>query len=67
MTTALKNTLSKINKLTSVEQNAIASLLNEELKWQQSFYKTQDALSLLANEAITEYRSGKTQKMDLGK
>jgi hypothetical protein len=65
MTTALKNILSKIDRLSPSEQDAIAGLLKQELKWQKSYDKSQDALSTLASEAIAEYRKGKVQPLKL--
>ncbi len=65
MTTALKKVSSKINSLPVKEQNAIAGLLSEELAWQKSYAKSQKGLSLLAAEALEEYRNGKTKPMDL--
>ena len=65
MTTALKNIFSKINILPAKEQNALASLLSEELTWQKSYAKSQKQLSSLAAKAIEEYRSGKTKSMNL--
>jgi hypothetical protein len=65
MTTALKNIFSKINTLPAEEQNAIASLLKEELAWQKSYEKSQKKLSSLAAEALGEYRKGKTQPLNL--
>ena len=60
MTTALKKIISKLNKMPVAEQNAIASLLNEELAWKRSFEGSQNELSSLAAEAIIEYKKGKT-------
>ena len=65
MTTALKNIFSKINSLSSKEQNVIASLLSEELAWQKSYAKSQQQLSSLAAEALSEYKKGKTKPLDL--
>jgi len=65
MTTALKNILSKIDALSVREQNAIASLLKQELEWQKSYDKSQQQLSSLASEALSEYRKSKTQPMKL--
>lgn len=65
MTTALKNIIEKINKMPVAEQNAIASLLNEELNWKKSFEYSQDKLQSLAAEALPEYKKGKTKPLDL--
>ena len=65
MTTALKNIISKINKMPVAEQNAIAALLNEELNWKKSFESSEDGLLNLAEEAIVEYKKGKTRPLKL--
>ena len=65
MTTSLRTVVSKIGKLPSVEQNAIAELLQKELKWNKLFLNSQEELSLLAQEAIVEYKKGKTKPLDL--
>ena len=65
MTTALKNIVSKINGLSFREQNAIANLLSEELAWRKSYAHSQQQLSSLASEALSEYRRGKTKPLDL--
>ncbi len=65
MTTALKSMFRKIDLLSDEEQNSIAKLLSDELKWKKSFDKTQHALTILAEEAIVEYHAKKTQQMKL--
>jgi len=65
MTIALKNILSKIDHLSVKEQNAIASMLKEELEWQKSYAKSQKTLSTLAFEALSEYHKGKTLPLKL--
>ncbi len=65
MTTALKKVFSKLDKMPLAQQNAIASLLNEELAWQKSFDTSQDEVLTLAAEAIAEYKKGKTKALNL--
>ena len=65
MTTSLRTVINKVGKLSTSEQNAIAELLNEELKWNKSFYTSQEELSLLAQEAIVEYKKGKTKPLNI--
>jgi hypothetical protein len=65
MTTALKNILARINKMPAAEQNAIAELLGEEIAWQKSFKGSQKELDWLAEEAIAEYKKGKTKPLKL--
>jgi hypothetical protein len=65
MTTALKNIIARLDKMPVSEQNAIASLLKEELAWQKSFDNSQNELLSLASEALMEYKKGKTQPLKL--
>lgn len=65
MTIALKNIIAKISQMPIAEQNAIASLLNDELSWKKSFKDSQDELLSLASEALVEYKKGKTRPLDL--
>ena len=65
MTTALKNILTKLNKMPVAEQNAIAALLNDELNWKKSFENSENELLNLAKEAVVEYKKGKTRPLNL--
>jgi hypothetical protein len=68
MTELLKKAFDEASKLPNDQQDAIASLLLEELKsdraWVQTFDRSQDALEKLANEAIRDHTAGKTDKLD---
>ena len=64
MVTELKEVLLKLEKLNDEEQMKIAKLLQDELAWQKSLDNSQEQLSQLANEAIGEYKSGKTKQSD---
>jgi hypothetical protein len=65
MTQILQTAINKLNQLSEAEQNAIATLINEELEWDNKFLNTQDKLSHLANEASEEYMRGETKPWDL--
>lgn len=65
MTTALKKIISKLDKMSVSEQNAIALLLSEELSWKKSFENSQNELQSLAEEALIEYKKGKTKPLNL--
>jgi hypothetical protein len=41
-----------------------AEEIEDEVKWNQAFTHSQDALAKLAAAALKEYRSGKTQELD---
>jgi hypothetical protein len=51
------------------EQNAIASMILDEIederRWDEAFSRSPDILAKLAASAMAEYRSGKTQELDL--
>jgi len=65
MTASLKKVISRLSNLNSREQNAIADLLAKELNWEKSFQQSQSELSILAAEAIEEYKAGKTRPLKL--
>jgi K+/H+ antiporter YhaU regulatory subunit KhtT len=64
MVEELKEVISKVEQLHDEEQKQIAKLLGEELKWETTFQTTQDQLSNLAQEALAEYKAGKTKNED---
>ncbi|RAM48571.1 MAG: hypothetical protein C6Y22_26990 [Hapalosiphonaceae cyanobacterium JJU2] len=68
MTELLERAIAKLKTLPASEQDAIAAMilseLEDEVKWDASFAKSQDVLAQLAAEAMAEYRAGKTQELD---
>jgi hypothetical protein len=68
MTELLEKVIAKLKALPPSEQDAIAALILEELedeiRWDAAFARSQDALAKLAAEARAEYRAGKTQELD---
>lgn len=68
MTVLLEKAIKKAKKLNKEEQDALATILLEELedesRWQKAFAKSQDQLGKLADEALAEFRAGKTEKMN---
>lgn len=68
MTELLEQAIARLKTLPAGEQNAIAAMILEELedeiRWDTAFAKSQDALAKLAGEAMAEYRAGKTQELD---
>jgi hypothetical protein len=69
MTTLLKKVFDEVSKLPQSEQEAIAALILDEIaseqKWDELFAKSQDKLSQLADEALKEFKKGKTKPLDL--
>jgi hypothetical protein len=67
MTLLLEQAFSEAKKLGSHEQDALASIILEEMiaerKWDESFARSQDQLAALADEALNEYRKGNTKPL----
>lgn len=68
MTELLEQAIARLKTLTPNDQNAIATLILEELEddqgWDESFARSPDLLAKLAAEAMAEYHAGKTQELD---
>jgi hypothetical protein len=68
MTELLQKAISEVSKLAPAEQDAVASLLLEELasehKWAGAFAHSHDQLAKLADEALEEHRKGLTEELD---
>ncbi len=67
MTKLLEKALEEVAKLPASEQDAVAAILLEELaseqRWVESFAKSQGQLAKLAEEAIAEYKAGRTKPL----
>ena len=68
MTELLEQAIAQLKTLPANDQDAIAAIILEELedevRWDSTFAKSQDVLAELAAEAMAEYRAGKTQELD---
>lgn len=68
MTERLEQAIARLKALPTDKQDAIATLildeLEEEQRWDESFARSPDLLAQLAAEAMSEYRAGKTQELD---
>jgi hypothetical protein len=68
MTERLEQAIARLKTLPTDKQDAIATLILEELeddqRWEESFARSPDLLAKLAAEAMAEYRAGKTQELD---
>jgi hypothetical protein len=60
----LKEVISTIEKLKDEEQREIAKMLSDEINWDTTLQNSQEKLNNLAQEALNEYKSGKTQQTD---
>lgn len=71
MTKLLETAFNKAKSLSDKEQDVIATLIleeiNEEIKWDISFAKSQNILELLASEAMAEDYAKKTEPLDPNK
>ncbi|MDI6781839.1 MAG: hypothetical protein QME49_07045 [bacterium] len=69
MTKLLERAIEKTRGLPDLEQNTIATLILEEIedevRWEKAFARSQDALVNLAQEAMAEDRAGKTKELYL--
>ena len=61
--------MKKVSSLPEKEHDEIARIILDEIEdeklWQKQFELTQDELLILADEALKEYKSGKTKQMKL--
>ncbi|MGJ5675114.1 MAG: hypothetical protein ACR9NN_16120 [Nostochopsis sp.] len=76
MTELLEQAIAKLKTLPASEQEVLAEPLGgniagmileeleDEVQWDATFAKSQDALAKLAAEAMVEYGAGKTQELD---
>jgi hypothetical protein len=68
MTKLLEQAIARLKTLPANEQDAIAAMILEELedeiRWDETFKRSKDALASLAALAMAEYRAGKTQELD---
>jgi hypothetical protein len=64
MVAELKEVISTIEKLKDEDQRQIAKMLSDEINWDVTLQNSQEKLDTLAQEAINEYKTGKTQQTD---
>ena len=68
MTELLAQAIEQLKSLDADRQDAIATLIMEELedeaKWDAAFASSQDLLADLASEAMAEYNAGQTQALN---
>lgn len=68
MTHVLEAALVEVAKLPADEQDALGTLLLDEIKsdqrWSASFAASQNTLSTLADDALAEFKAGKTQALN---
>lgn len=68
MTELLRKAFREASKLPDEEQDALASVVLEELagerRWESTLEESHDRLEGLADEALAEHRAGKTKLLD---
>lgn len=57
--------MDRAGKLSKKQQKSIAELILNEIEWDRAFQSSTEKLSMLAKEALTDYKSKKTKPMDL--
>jgi len=64
LTKKFSNLIKEIEQLKNSEQDNLADLITDDLKWTKSFANSQDQLAGLADEALKEHKEGETLDMD---
>ncbi|MGK7920140.1 MAG: hypothetical protein AB4080_09080 [Trichodesmium sp.] len=68
MTKVIEEALTKLSQLPENQQEAIAYLIlaeiEDEKKWAENFSNSQDQLAQLAEEAIADFKQGKTKPLN---
>ncbi len=68
MTKLLEQAIARLKTLPTSQQDVMAKLilaeLEDEIRWDEAFNRSQNSLAFLAGEAMAEYRAGKTQELD---
>jgi len=68
MTKALKKAFEAASRLPDRDQDELAAAILEELtadeRWEAAFAESQEALKLLADEALKEHRARRTEALD---
>ena len=68
MTKLLQRAFDEASKLPEDEQDTLGRILLEELasarRWEELFSGSHDLLGKLADQALAEHRTGRTQKLD---
>ena len=68
MTQLLEQAIARLQTLSESEQNAIASIILEEIederRWDEAFSRSPDSLAKLAASAMAEYHAGETHPLN---
>ncbi len=68
MATLLDKAIEEARKLPPDEQETLAAIILEEIadeaRWAKTFAESRDLIDRLAEEALEEFRAGRTEPMD---
>jgi hypothetical protein len=64
MTKLLEKAIEKLKNLPAKEQNRFASIVLDDIIWQEAFENTADKLDQLGKEVLKEIKAGKFRKID---
>lgn len=64
MVNELKKAWDKAKNLRESQQKALAELILNEIEWERSFQASDGKLSMLAKEALSEYKENKTKPLN---
>jgi len=68
MTKLLAKAFEEASRLPEEDQDVVAEMLLSDLaseeRWTEAFARSQDKLALLANEALAEFKQGKTKLIE---
>jgi hypothetical protein len=64
MITELKKAFERAENLSEADQKSIADFILDEVNWTEVFNKSEGKISKLAEEAMEEYKAGKTKPLD---
>jgi hypothetical protein len=69
MTQLLERALAEIQKLSSTDQDAIATIILEEIQdeeiWDETFARSQDKLARMAAKTRGDIRAGRVRNLDV--
>jgi hypothetical protein len=65
MTKLLEKAIDKLKELPEKEQNRFASLVLDDITWQETFENSHDKIDKLGKNILKEIKAGKFKKMDL--
>ncbi len=67
MSTLLSKLMEEVSKLPEIQQNELAAHwledLKDDLRWEQSFASSQDQLAKLADQALKDFKEGRTKNL----